>query len=55
MKTDVQIAQEAKMQPITEVAGKLGITEDKLIHYGKYKAKVSLDLLEEMKDKEDGK
>lgn len=55
MKTDVQIAQEAKMLPITEVASKLGIKEDKLIHYGKYKAKVSLDLLEELKDKPDGK
>ena len=55
MKTDVQIAQETKMLPITEVASKLGISEDKLIHYGKYKAKVSLDLLEELKDKPDGK
>lgn len=55
MKTDVQIAQEAKMIPITEVAEKLGISEDKLVHYGKYKAKVSLDLLEELKDKPDGK
>lgn len=55
MKTDVQIAQEAKMLPISEVASKLGISEDKLIHYGKYKAKVSLDLLEELKDKPDGK
>ena len=55
MKTDVQIGQEAKMKPITEVAKKLGIDEDKLLHYGKYKAKVSLDLLEELKDKPDGK
>ena len=55
MKTDVQIAQEAKMLPISQVAEKLGINEDRLIHYGKYKAKVSLGLLEEMKDKPDGK
>ncbi len=55
MKTDVQIAQEATMLPISEVAAKLGIEEDKLIHYGKYKAKVSLELLEELKDKPDGK
>ncbi|MFY9285390.1 MAG: formate--tetrahydrofolate ligase [Tissierellaceae bacterium] len=55
MKTDVQIAQGAKMKPITEVAAKLGISEDHLIQYGKYKAKVSLDLMEELKDKEDGK
>ena len=55
MKTDVQIAQEAKMQPIVEVASKLGIKEDDLVTYGKYKAKVSMDVLEELKDKEDGK
>ncbi len=55
MKTDVQIAQEAKMLPISEVAAKLGISEEKLIHYGKYKAKVSLGLLEELQDKPDGK
>lgn len=55
MKTDVQIAQEATMIPINEVAAKLGINDDKLINYGKYKAKVSLDVLEELKDKPDGK
>ncbi len=55
MKTDVQIAQEATMIPINEVAAKLGIDDDKLINYGKYKAKVSLDVLEELKDKPDGK
>jgi formate--tetrahydrofolate ligase len=55
VKTDVQIAQEAKMLPIIDVAAKLGIDEDHLIQYGKYKAKVSLNLLDEMKDKPDGK
>ena len=55
MKTDVQIAQEAKILPISEVAAKLGLKEDQLEHYGKYKAKVSLDVLEERKDKKDGK
>ncbi|MCF6465422.1 formate--tetrahydrofolate ligase [Clostridium sp. Cult2] len=55
MKTDVQIAQEAKMLPITEVAEQLGLKEDDLVHYGKYKAKVNLDVLERLKDKEDGK
>ncbi len=55
MKTDVQIAQEAKMLPITEVAEKLGLKEDNLVHYGKYKAKIKLDVLEELQDKEDGK
>jgi formate--tetrahydrofolate ligase len=55
LKTDVQIAQEAKMLPITEVAEKLGLKEDDLVHYGKYKAKVNLDVLDRLKDKEDGK
>ena len=55
MKTDVQIAQEAKMLPITEVAEKLGLKEDDLVHYGKYKVKINLDVLEGLKDKEDGK
>lgn len=55
MKTDVQIAQEAKMIPINEVAAKLGIKEDHIVNYGKYKAKISLKALEELKDKPDGK
>ena len=55
MKTDVQIAQEAKMVPIAEVAAKLGIKDDHLVQYGKYKAKISLDIVEELKDKPDGK
>lgn len=55
MKTDVQIAQEAKMLPITEVAEKLGLKEDDLVHYGKYKAKVNLDVIKNLNDKEDGK
>lgn len=55
MKTDVQIAQEAQMLPIVEVAKELGINEDYLVNYGKYKAKISLDLLDELKTKEDGK
>lgn len=55
MKTDVQIAQEAKMKPITEVANYLGIKDDELELYGKYKAKVSLDVLERQKDKADAK
>lgn len=55
MKTDVQIAQEAKMLPITEVASYLGIEEDELELYGKYKAKVSLDVLDRLKNKPDAK
>ncbi len=54
-KTDVQIAQEAKMQPIKDVAAKLGLTEDDLELYGKYKAKIHLDVLDRLKDKPDGK
>jgi len=55
MKTDVQIAQEATLLPIIEIAEKLGINEDDLELYGKYKAKVSLDVLTRLKDKPDGK
>ena len=55
MKTDVQIAQEAKLQPISEIANSLGIKEDELDLYGKYKAKVSLDVLSRLEDKPDGK
>lgn len=55
MKTDVQIAQEAKMKPIVEIAEYLDIQGDELEQYGKYKAKVSLDTLERLKDKPDAK
>ena len=55
MKTDVQIAQEAKMQPIAQVAEKLGITGDELELYGNHKAKVSLSVLKDNQDKPDGK
>ncbi|MCF4152017.1 formate--tetrahydrofolate ligase [Dethiosulfovibrio sp. F2B] len=53
--SDIEIAQQAKMKPITEVAAQLGIEEDDLEHYGKYKAKVSYDLWNRIKDEEDGK
>lgn len=55
MKTDVQIAQEAQMLHIKEVAEKVGLSEEDLELYGNHKAKVSLDVLEKMKDKPDGK
>ena len=55
MKTDIQIAQEAVMKPIKEVAASIGIKEDDLELYGKYKAKLSDDLWEEIKDRPDGK
>ena len=54
-KTDLEIAQEATMLPIDEVAKKAGIDPDCLEHYGKYKAKISLDVLKNLQDKEDGK
>lgn len=55
MKTDVQIAQEAKMLPITEVAESLGIQEEELELYGRYKAKVSLDILKRLESKPNAK
>ncbi len=55
MKTDIQIAQEAKMAHIKDVAATLGIKEEELEFYGKYKAKLSDEVWEEVKDRPDGK
>ena len=55
MKTDVEIAQEAKMQPIKEIAAELGLTEDDLELYGKYKAKLTSEVWQKVKDRENGK
>ena len=55
MKTDVEIAQEAQMQHIREIAAKLDICEDDLEMYGKYKAKISLDAWNKVKNEKDGK
>ncbi|MBO7387643.1 MAG: formate--tetrahydrofolate ligase, partial [Lachnospiraceae bacterium] len=55
MKTDIEIAQEAKMLPIKDVAAKLDITEDDLELYGKYKAKLSDELLKKTENNKDGK
>ena len=55
MKTDIQIAQEAEMKHIKEVAVQSGISEDELEFYGKYKAKLSDELWNRIKDNEDGK
>lgn len=55
MKTDIQIAQEAEMKHIREVAEGAGIAEAELEFYGKYKAKLSDELWERIKDREDGK
>lgn len=55
MLTDIEIAQAAKMLPITEIAKKLSIDPDALELYGRYKAKLPLSLRDELKDKPDGK
>ncbi|MBS4536386.1 formate--tetrahydrofolate ligase [Clostridium sp. D2Q-14] len=53
--SDIEIAKNAKMKPIIEVAKESDIMEDELELYGKYKAKISLDVLDRLKDKPDGK
>ena len=55
MKTDIEIATEAKMLPIKEIADKLGLTEDEYDLYGKYKAKIDDSFLNRMADRDDGK
>ena len=55
MKTDIQIAQEATMLPIKDVAAAIGIKEDDLELYGKYKAKISDELINRTKENPDGK
>ena len=55
MKSDIQIAQEAKMEPIIKIAEKLNLGVDDIELYGKYKCKISLDVLNNNKDKKDGK
>ncbi len=55
MASDIEIAQQAKMQRISEVVSKLGIPEDAIEPYGHYKAKVSLEYLNSLKDRPDGK
>ena len=55
MLSDIEIAQQAKMQKITDVAAKLGISEDDIELYGKSKATLSYDLIRRVKDKKDGK
>ncbi|NLL69591.1 MAG: formate--tetrahydrofolate ligase [Epulopiscium sp.] len=55
MKTDIQIAQEATLQPIKDVAATIGIKEEDLEYYGKYKAKLSDELWEQVKGNSDGK
>lgn len=55
MKSDIEIAQEAKMEPIQDVAARVGITGDELDFYGKYKAKLTDELWERIKDNPEGK
>jgi len=55
MKSDIEIAQAAKLKPITEIAKQIGINEDELELYGKYKAKIELSILERLKNKPNGK
>ena len=55
MKSDIEIAQEAQMVHIREVAAKLDIPEDDLELYGKYKAKLSDELIRRVSDRKDGK
>ena len=55
MKTDIEIAQQSKMLHIKDVAAQLGINEDELEYYGKYKAKLSDELFSRVSEKKDGK
>ncbi len=55
VKSDIEIAREAKMLPIAEIGGKLGIPADAFLEYGPSKAKISLDYIEGLKDRPDGK
>lgn len=55
MFSDIEIAQKAKMKPILEVGRSVGLTEDDIELYGKYKGKISLDVLKRNESKEDGK
>ena len=54
MLTDIQISQQAKMKPISEIAEKLGVQPDELELYGKYKAKITNDFIKRNSDKKDG-
>lgn len=55
MLSDIKIAQEAKMEPIVKIAEKLDISEDEIELYGKYKGKLSFDLINRVKNNDDGK
>lgn len=55
MKSDIEIAQSAKMLPVSEIAGRLGILPDELEPYGRYKAKLAESIYSRLADKPDGK
>ena len=55
MLSDIEIAQQAKMKKINEIADMIGINDDELEPYGHYKAKISGSVLDRLKDKPDGK
>ena len=55
LETDIQIAQHSKMKPILDIAKGIGIKEDEIELYGRYKAKINLDLLKRLGNKNDGK
>lgn len=55
MLTDIEIAQQAKMKPIAEIADGLGLTGDDIEFYGKYKAKISMETIKKLQDRPDGK
>lgn len=55
MKSDVEIAQEGVMRPIIQIAADLGLSEDDIEQYGKYKAKISLAVWDKIKQRPDGK
>ncbi|MGB4219245.1 MAG: formate--tetrahydrofolate ligase, partial [Bacillota bacterium] len=55
MPSDIEIAQSAKLEPIVQIASKIGLTEDDLELYGKYKAKISLDAIKRVRGRARGK
>src|ERR1700739_963539 len=55
VKSDIEIAREAKMKPITEVGKKIGIPDSALLNYGPYKAKISADFIDSVQNNKDGK
>ena len=55
MKSDIKIAQEAKMEPIVKIAEKINLNEDDIELYGKYKCKISLDVLNRKENEKEGK